>query len=119
MKKVVVGAISGYGRDLMETFHLPVESIYSMPNLRQWFVESTLYPFIGGDTVRRRDMKVAGLQPSVNMILPYAAPRLSGCSREALYELSLIHIFKGAAGGIPVGRNLKEGKKGLLHNESD
>lgn len=75
MKKVVVGVISGYGRDLMETFHLPVESIYSMPNLRQWFVESTLYPFIGGDTVRRRDMKVAGLQPSVNMILPYAAPR--------------------------------------------
>ena len=41
MKKVVVGVISGYGRDLMETFHLPVESIYSMPNLRQWFVEST------------------------------------------------------------------------------
>lgn len=78
VKKVVVGVISGYGRDLMETFHLPVESIYSMPNLRQWFVESTLYPFIGGDTVRRRDMKVAGLQPSVNMILPYAAPRLSG-----------------------------------------
>ena len=70
VKKVVVGVISGYGRDLMETFHLPVESIYSMPNLRQWFVESTLYPFIGGDTVRRRDMKVAGLQPSVNMILP-------------------------------------------------
>ena len=26
---------------------------------------------------------------------------------------------KGAAGGIPVGRNLKERKKGLLHNESD
>ena len=92
VKKVVVGVISGYGRDLMETFHLPVESIYSMPNLRQWFVESTLYPFIGGDTVRRRDMKVAGLQPSVNMILPYAAPRLSGCSREALYEFSVCCI---------------------------
>ena len=92
IKKVVVGVISGYGRDLMETFHLPVESIYSMPNLRQWFVESTLYPFIGGDTVRRRDMKVAGLQASVNMILPYAAPRLSGCSREALYEFSVCCI---------------------------
>lgn len=88
IKKVVVGVISGYGRDLMKTFHLPVESIYSMPNLRQWFVESTLYPFIGGDTVRREEMKVAGLQPSVNMILPYATPRLSGCSREALYEFS-------------------------------
>ena len=88
VKKVVVGVISGYGRDLMQTFHLPVESIYSMPNLRQWFVESTLYPFIGGDTVRREEMKVAGLQPSVNMILPYATPKLTGCSREALFEFS-------------------------------
>ena len=59
-----------------------------MPNLRQWFVESTLYPFIGGDTVRREEMKVAGLQPSVNMILPYATPKLTGCSREALFEFS-------------------------------
>lgn len=88
VKKVVVGVLSGYGRDLMETFKLPVESIYSMPNLRQWFVESTLYPFVGGDTVRREEMKVAGLQPSVNMILPYAAPRLFGCSREALFDFS-------------------------------
>lgn len=88
IKKVVVGVISGYGRDLMQSIHLPVESIYSMPNLRQWFVESTLYPFIGGDTVRRDEFEVAGLQPSINMILPYAAPRLTGCSREALYEFS-------------------------------
>ena len=43
---------------------------------------------IGGDTVRREEMKVAGLQPSINMILPYATPKLSGCSREALVEFS-------------------------------
>ena len=65
----------------MQQLKVPVESIYSMPNVRQWFVESTLYPFIGGDTVRREEMKVAGLQPSINMILPYATPKLSGCSR--------------------------------------
>ena len=92
IKKVVVGVISGYGRDLMSCVGLPVESIYSMPNLRQWFVESTLYPFIGGDTVRRPEMKVAGLQPSVNMILPYATPALSGCSKEALYQFSVCCI---------------------------
>ena len=88
IKKVVVGIISGYGRDLMQQFKLPVEGIYGMPNLRQWFVESTLYPFIGGDTVRRPEMKVAGLQPSINMILPYATPMLEGSSREALFEFS-------------------------------
>ena len=42
----------------MQCLKVPVESIYSMPNLRQWFVESTLYPFIGGDTVRREEMKL-------------------------------------------------------------
>lgn len=89
IKKVVVGVISGYGRDLMQGVHLPVEGVYSIPNLRQWFVESTLYPFIGGDTVRREEMKVAGLQPSVNMILPYATPKLSGCKKEALYDFSV------------------------------
>ena len=92
IKKVVVGVISGYGRDLMQCFKLPVEGIYSMPNLRQWFVESTLYPFVGGDTVRRPEMKVAGLQPSINMILPYATPKLEGCSREALFDFSSVCI---------------------------
>ena len=38
-----MGVLSGYGRDLMQCLKVPVESIYSMPNLRQWFVESTLY----------------------------------------------------------------------------
>ena len=86
IKKVVVGVLSGYGRDLMQCLKVPVESIYSMPNLRQWFVESTLYPFIGGDTVRREEMKVAGLQPSINMILPYATPRLPAAAGRRLWS---------------------------------
>ena len=32
------------------------------------FVESTLYPFIGGDTVRREEPMAGGLQPAVNRI---------------------------------------------------
>lgn len=86
--KVLLGMISGYGRDKMANMGLASESVYSVPNLRYWFVESTLYPFIGGDTVRRDTMKVAGLLPSINMILPYTTPPLTGCSREALFEFS-------------------------------
>ncbi len=88
LKKVVVGVITGYGKDLMDAFGLPVESVYSMPNLRQWFVESSLYPFIGGDTVRRPHMQVAGLSPAVNMILPYASPELTGCENGAIFDFS-------------------------------
>lgn len=88
IKKVLLGMISGYGRDNMATKGVPVDSVYFIPNLRRWLVESTLYPFIGGDTVRRDTMQVAGLLPAINMILPYTAPPLYGCSREALFEFS-------------------------------
>lgn len=88
IKKLVLGMISGYGRDTMATKGVPVDSIYYIPNLRNWFVESTLYPFIGGDTVRRDTVKVAGLTPSINMILPYAAPPVQGSTPEAAFEFS-------------------------------
>lgn len=88
VKKVLLGMISGYGRDAMATRGFEADSIYSIPNLKFWFVESTLYPFIGGDTVRRDTMKVAGLMPSVNIVLPYMVPPLKSCSEESLFELS-------------------------------
>ena len=88
IKKVLLGMISGYGRDAMAIRGVDVDSVYFIPNLRHWFVESTLYPFIGGDTVRRDTVKVAGLTPSINMILPYTVPQLKDCSREALSEFS-------------------------------
>lgn len=88
VKKVLLGMISGYGRDAIATKGFEADSIYFIPNLKFWFVESTLYPFIGGDTVRRDTMKVAGLMPSVNIVLPYMVPPLKGCSEESLFEFS-------------------------------
>ena len=57
--------------------------------MRGWFVESTLYPFIGGDTVRRPGRLPGGLQPSVNRILPYASPELPDVDGGAVWQLSL------------------------------
>lgn len=88
IKKVLLGIISGYGRDAVATRGLEADSVYFIPNLRHWFVESTLYPFIGGDTVRRDTVKVAGLTPSINMILPYTVPPVKDCSRDAVFEFS-------------------------------
>ena len=53
------------------------------------FVESTLYPFIGGDTIRRSERLEGGLQPSVNRILPYASPEFSPLDPETAWDLSL------------------------------
>lgn len=88
IKRVILGMISGYGRDTMATKGVEVDSVYSIPNLKYWFVESTLYPFIGGDTVRRDTMKVAGLMPSINMLFPYTVPPLKDCGQETLFEFS-------------------------------
>ena len=89
MRMVFVGLLSGHGRDLMRQQGRPVDGAYFVPTLRQWFVESTLYPFIGGNTVRRAEAPVPGLLPGVNHILPYAVPAFQGeCSERAVFELS-------------------------------
>ena len=87
--QVLVGYLTGMGRDLMEQLGYSVDAIYYLPNLRLRFVESTLYPFIGGDTVRRSEALPGGLQPAVNRILPYAAPEYTGMDDETAWELSL------------------------------
>ena len=87
--QVLVGYLTGMGRDLMEQLGYDVGAIYYLPNLRLRFVESTLYPFIGGDTVRRSEALPGGLQPAVNRILPYAAPEYTGMDDETAWELSL------------------------------
>ena len=87
--QVLVGYLTGMGRDLMEQLGYDVDAIYYLPNLRLRFVESTLYPFIGGDTVRRSEALPGGLQPAVNRILPYAAPEYTSMDDETAWELSL------------------------------
>ncbi len=86
---VLVGVLSGYGKDLMRTWDQPVDAVYFLPRLNHWFVESTMYPFIGGNTVRRPSSPVPGLLPGINHILPYAAPTYQKeCGREAVVRLS-------------------------------
>lgn len=87
--RVLVGLLSGRGRDLMAAKGREVDSVYFVPNLRAWFVESTMYPFIGGDTVGGALPTVPGLAPAVNLILPYAFPRFyKECGREAVFRFS-------------------------------
>ena len=86
---VLVGVLSGYGKDLMRAWDQPVDAVYFLPRLGQWFVEATLYPFIGGNTVRRPNSPVPGLLPGINHILPYAAPAYQeACGRDAVVQLS-------------------------------
>ena len=89
VKRVLVGYLTGMGRDLMEQLGYEAEGVYYLPDIRMRFVESTLYPFIGGDTIRRSERPNGGLQPSVNRILPYAAPEFSPLDPDTAWKLSL------------------------------
>lgn len=87
--RVLVGLMSGRGKDLMAERGIQADCVYFIPNLRSWFVESTMYPFIGGDTVADAVPSVPGLTPAVNLIMPYTYPsfyRDSG--REAVMRFS-------------------------------
>lgn len=97
IRKMITGLLSGHGRDLMTIQGRDVESAYFIPNLKAWFVESTLCPFIGGDGVRSEEKTEAGLIPSINLILPFAAPKfLHDASREAVFELSRVSLENAA-----------------------
>ncbi|MCI9121770.1 MAG: cytidyltransferase-related domain protein [Oscillibacter sp.] len=87
--RCVVGLLSGRGRDLMAARGRKVDCVYFIPDLRAWFVESTMYPFIGGDAVHKAAASVPGLTPAVNLILPYAFPKFYRDSDpEAVFRFS-------------------------------
>ena len=86
---VMVGILSGRGRDFMEMKQREVRSAYYIPNLLYWFNESLLYPFIGGDSASQLPGP-DGLLPTANLILPYYYPDyLVGVEEKKLYALSL------------------------------
>ena len=88
IEKFLVGILTGYGTDLLAGLGLEADSVYFVPNCRNWCSESSLYPFIGGDMVRRKTERVPGLNLSINLIRPYTEPPLPGADNDALFEYS-------------------------------
>ncbi len=90
LDRLIVGVCSGRGRDLASTLEEPIDSIYFVPNMRSWLIESDLYPFIGGDGIRvKEQISSSPSLPSVNSILPYQFPSfMQGASMEAFYRMS-------------------------------
>ena len=89
IKKIIVGALSGSGKEIAFLLNREVDSVHFIPNLRLWFNESELYPFIGGDGLERKSGSQGNLVRSVNSILPYAFPSfIKGVSGKIIYNFS-------------------------------
>jgi len=90
ISKLLVGILSGRGKEIAELMNLEVDSAYFIPNLRLWFNESAQYPFLGGDMIETEHGNT-NLLTSINLLLPYAYPSyIKGTSIKNTYELSKI-----------------------------
>ncbi len=90
VEKTIVGILSSRGKDLMTMQKREIDSAYFIPNLRLWFNENLMYPFIGGDTVGYGEEPTLNLIPSVNLILPYVEPKfIRGANYNSIFELSM------------------------------
>ncbi len=91
VQKIIVGIMSGRGKDLMAMQERDIDCAYFIPNLRMWFNENLMYPFLGGDGITSGEETQTNLIPSINLILPYVAPVfISGASNEDIYNLSMV-----------------------------
>ncbi|MDO4478517.1 MAG: HD domain-containing protein [Lachnospiraceae bacterium] len=91
LKKMLVGVLTHRGRETALPFGLDVEGIYNLKDIRAWFVEADLYPFIGGDSIETADAsgKEGPVLASINPILPYRMPRfLKQTMMERFYVFS-------------------------------
>lgn len=87
--RVLVGVLSGRGRDIMRREGRRVECEYFIPNLAYWFTESLLYPFFGGDNVEG-GAQLLSFARSINLVLPYQYPAyLHGVQKEAVWRFSM------------------------------
>lgn len=93
VKQIVVAILSGQGKELMDMQGREVEYIYFLPNLKNWFNENALYPFMGGDYVYREGNREEYILSSINFILPYASPSfVHDTDPKNLYILSEVCI---------------------------
>ncbi|MDV3428868.1 MAG: HD domain-containing protein [Bacillota bacterium] len=93
VKKIIVGIMSGRGKDLMDVQKRDVDCVYFIPRLKFWINEDSLYPFIGGDAMFRGIYPERNLIPSINLILPYASPvYIRNVPANVIFNLSKICI---------------------------
>lgn len=90
ISKLLVGILSGRGKETAQLMNLDVDSAYFIPNLKLWLNESAQYPFLGGDMIEG-EQSDSNLLTSVNLLLPYVYPKyIKDSLNQKVFELSKI-----------------------------
>lgn len=91
VSKIIVGILSGRGKELMEIQGRDIDCAYFIPRLKEWYNENNFYPFIGGDALWRGVYPKRNLLPSINLILPYTSPSFQNeASKQSIFKLSQV-----------------------------
>lgn len=88
---VIVGVKTSMGQRLSDVNGYRVDSVYNVPNMKLWIIESDMIPFIGSDKVEYTQESSAGPEvlPTIYPMLPYQLPAfLEAAPYEAVYDLS-------------------------------
>ncbi len=91
IKSLVVAILTARGKAYMEMNNIDVTSAYYLPQIRHWFNESMLYPFIGGDAIDVDKSNAIDAFYAINKILPYTYAKhfKSGVSSAKVKQFSL------------------------------
>ena len=93
VKKIIVGALSGSGKEIATILNRDADCAHFIPNLRLWFNESELYPFVGGDALMRKIRTQGNLVRSISQILPHAFPSfIKNVPAKTIYSFSEVCI---------------------------
>lgn len=98
LSEIVVGVISGHGRDIARERGVSVQAAYTVMNMRACLVESEMLPLVGGDSIESEATSQTTALVSVNRILPYAdVSKELRCDRDEFYHLSEVCLSGAAA----------------------
>lgn len=88
---VFTGVATQRGRQRFLDQGIHIEGAYEIPEVKAWFNEGDLYPFIGGNGVKRGQTFMNDVLLSVNMILPFVYPNfMKDVKAKDLYEFSSV-----------------------------
>ncbi len=88
IKAIVVGIMSGVGKKRVTKKGYHILAGYHIPNMRAWYSESHLYPFIGGDAYFSGGDQLQDILPSVNKILPYMHYKTENANGRTITQFS-------------------------------
>jgi len=90
VEAVYTGLATQRGKERFSQEGMTIKGAYNIPEVKAWFNEGDVYPFMGGNGIRREHNHRSDVLYSVNLILPFVYPRfMMSVSPKKWYDFSM------------------------------